>query len=382
MISSHNQQIIKFFSNATKRFSKKNTLNKEDLKYLFQVSVNLLSINYPNEYLIGYYIFPDLIKSLLIELYNIQIKTIDTNKTSQTEFSELIKKIPKVQEERYIRFRVFEKEGYYPDCDLIRNNIHYSNINQFPTLTTSNKYSSEYKFGFSELPWITRKELQVATCILLAPESGIPLLFFTDYNFIDINEEILKKVPKILRLHFLFELLQFQNRFKTITGHYIEREPLRDISTFRFVKFKTDKIVFNKLFDTYSIRNHLLMRTSNHLIKSGLLWRNRYFGEEAVSNVLFGVEGCLHLLQRKFGEQKTQLNLNLIRKIFVDNFTNGENLFDFIQEGYLKRISIVHPEPNWGANWTPFIMADDFYDYFNLVRELMNYILIDRKIEY
>ena len=61
-----------------------------------------------------------------------------------------------------------------------------------------------------------------------------------------------------------------------------------------------------------------------------------------------------------------------------NNFPNGENYFSSLEGGYEKRISIIHAEPDWGAEWSPFLQADDFYDYFEISKELINYILIDR----
>jgi hypothetical protein len=81
----------------------------------------------------------------------------------------------------------------------------------------------------------------------------------------------------------------------------------------------------------------------------------------------------------------TSLNRNLTyvssSKFSGDKLTRGENLFEFIEEAYEKRIAIVHPEPVWGSEWNPSLMAEDLYDYFKISRELLNYILIDRILE-
>ena len=71
-----------------------------------------------------------------------------------------------------------------------------------------------------------------------------------------------------------------------------------------------------------------------------------------------------------------------LETIFDKLFPKGLELFSFIKEGYDKRISLVHAEPDWGAEWSPFLLADDFFEYFNICRELLNLILIDRNVEY
>ncbi len=111
-----------------------------------------------------------------------------------------------------------------------------------------------------------------------------------------------------------------------------------------------------------------------------MLWHNWNFGEEAIANVFFSLEGCVHLIQEKQGVHQAGLDLKKIRDVFVDNFENGDDLFEFIQEAYEKRIAIVHAKPFGTPEWTPFLMADDFYDYFDVAKALINYVLTDRRL--
>ncbi len=375
-------QIISFFEKSKERFSKKEILSPSDIEHLFMSSLDLLNTTYPNQVLLKYFLQPDIAQLILYELNNSGLSSIESRNAIQNDLSEIIKKFPRKKSKRFIKFRILDKYGIYPNCDSSREGIQYININQIPTLQTTNYYSSEQQFtNYSEVSWITRKELQAATCILLAPKHGKPLLYFSDYNYTELSEENLEDVPKDLRSYFLLELVQFQNRFKPLNNAYIERETLQDVTAFRFFNFKESISDFHKLVDNFSIRDHLLMRTANFLIKSSMLWGNRTFGEEAVTNIFFAIEGCLHLLQKKHGDSSTKLNRKLLKKVFKENISHGENLYDFIEEGYYKRISLVHAEPDWGAEWSPFIMADDFYEYRNICIELLNFILIDRKSE-
>ena len=167
-------------------------------------------------------------------------------------------------------------------------------------------------------------------------------------------------------------------RFTPIFERYGGRGLSPDISLYEFRDFKNFINDFNNLYDAFSIRDHLLLRTSNYLVKSIMLWKNRMYGEEALANVLFSIEGGLHLMRRKYGDHSKKLNLKLLERVFIDKFPDGSNLFEFIQEGYHKRISIVHPEPNWGAKWMPFLMAEDFYEYYRISKRLMNFVLANR----
>jgi len=60
---------------------------------------------------------------------------------------------------------------------------------------------------------------------------------------------------------------------------------------------------------------------------------------------------------------------------------DGEGTFEFIEEGYFTRISLVHPEPKWGAEWNPYVHTSDFREYFQLTKIILNWALAEREIE-
>lgn len=383
MITYSEDRILNFLKQANSRFAKKNTLDFTDMQYLFEHSIELLSLTSPSDLLKKYFLSPEIIKTLLYDLNNVGLKSKHSRLRAKKNLFNILEKIILHHKKRFVKFRILDKSGYYPDCDLKRVGIHYSTVNQLPVLMTVNSFQPELgNLNYSEITWITRKELQFAICVLLSPDSGIPMIYFTDYNHLELDFETINSIPNELRFYFLIELLQFQNRFKSLDGFYVEREAIQDISAYNYFQFRAYKSNFNYLIDSYSITNQLLLRTSSFLVKSSMLWKNRTFGEEAIENVCFALEGCLHLFQKKFGDNSSKLNRKLIKESFIKNIQNGESLYEFIEEAYYKRISLIHPEPDWGASWRPFLMADDFYEYFNICRELLNYILIDRIVEY
>jgi hypothetical protein len=79
------------------------------------------------------------------------------------------------------------------------------------------------------------------------------------------------------------------------------------------------------------------MRTSNYLLKALMNRGNLLFQEESILNSFFALEGSLHLLQRKYGDNSTKLNRKLLREIFKNKLTflpQGERTYEFIEEGY------------------------------------------------
>lgn len=375
--------IVKFFKTTKIKFEKRITLSKSDIRYLFEKSINLLGSTHPNKTMLKYYLHPEIVKIFLFELNNSGLSTAKNRKRIQPCLSSIIKKFPKKNStNRFVRFRILDNQGNYPNIDFSRDGINYSNINQIPTLLTINNESTERKFSnLSELTWITRKELKAALCIMISIDKGWPLIFFNDYNHIDLNEGIISAIPDELKNYFLLDLIQFKNKFRKPYSLFRNNKPTYEVSSYNYFDIGDQKIFFKELIDKFSIRDQLLLRTSNHFLKSCMLWQNYTFGEESIVNIFIALEGCLHLVQKKFGDISTKLNRSLIKQVFKEEIPRGEFLFDFIEEAYYKRISLVHPEPTWGAEWTPFLMADDFYDYRRICVELLNFILIDRIIE-
>jgi hypothetical protein len=378
-----NKYISKFFIESNRKFEKINLLSAKDLKYLLDKTIDLLSIPSPSKELKKHFIAPEIVQRFLIELFNSGFKTYDERNEIAKEFDKLFKKIKVPKSEHQVKLRILDKDGYYPNCDLKRRDTEYSKLNFLPILITKYQDSTEIDYSnWSEIRWINRKELKVATCCLLAPTSGICCFYFPDYNQIELKQETLSNIPENIQKYFLIELLHFTNRFKPLYQAYREREATPDITAYKYFPFDSSIEAYNRLFDRFSIQDHLLMRTSNFLLKSYMLWQNRNFGEDAIANVLFCLEGCLRLIYKKYSSSDNKFNIKELEVIFDNLFPKGKELFSFIREGYDKRISLVHAEPDWGAEWCPFLLADDFFDYFNICRELLNLILIDRYVEY
>jgi hypothetical protein len=137
---------------------------------------------------------------------------------------------------------------------------------------------------------------------------------------------------------------------------------------------------FERVYDKFSINNQLLLRTSNYLSKAFMLERNRFFKEEVVANIFICLEGCLHLLQKKWGDSKPTLNLKLL-EINFKSVLNEESLFEFIKEAYSKRIALLHPQSKWGSQWMPYVDFHDFFDYYKICKHLLRYYLTDDIID-
>src|SRR3989339_54183 len=378
----YNEYAIKLFKSFYEKYKRSNSLSEKDLSFIFDQCLDFMEMPKPSKEMYKYFINPLVVSMILMEIHNYDRLTYDDRKKISKFFDHMFSLLKRKKSQYFLQYRILGAQGYYPDCELKKNNWHYLIQNMLPVLITKNKYTAEYEFlNYSEIGWITRNELKIATAIQLALDESLVHFYFNDYNKYEIDYSVIEQIPKQFRLFFLSELMALTNRFIPLNDHFRTREITADVTNYMYRNFNNYETFVYKLTDAFSIRNHLLLRTSTHFLKSIMLWHNRSFGEEALVNTYFCVEGCLHLLQKKFGNYSTKLDLNFIKKIFIDNFPLGEQIFDSLKEDYETRIQLVHPETDWGTEWNPFIMADDFYANFSFCRVLLNFILIVRIIE-
>lgn len=363
------------------KFKGKSKLNRTDFQYLFDSLIELHEIPFPPSELRLYFLHNNIIRDLLIEVNNSEFLTPDDRHGMRDSFSEVLKLLKEKKTNYSINFRILAPGGNYPNVELKREASKYSFINQFPILITKSRNKKDMFADNSLVNWLGRTELRFATAVMCAPEQGLFHFQFTNHNSLKIDEDCLKTIPPEQQSHFLKELLDINKGFTPIGINAWHRKPLPDVKEYEFSDYQKSMDFFKKIYDSFSIQDDLLLRTCNYYVKARMHWDNLIFAEEAIINNFMCLEGCLHLIQKKFGDYKPQLNRKLLAEVFTNHIPKGENLFDFINEGYNKRITLVHPEPKWGAEWDPFITSEDFYDYFKINRILLNFILIDRHLD-
>jgi len=373
----HKDYIIGY---ATK-FKDKTQLKQAELEKLFNSLIELHEIPFPPTELRKFFLHPNIIKDLLLEVFNSDSLTRDDRFGMKESFKELNKLIQWKRSAFSINFRILAPGGNYPNIELERASSKYTFNNQFPVLITKNRNKKDIWADTSILNWLTRMELKFATAVMCAPEKGLFHFQFTSYNSLNIDNDCFEYIPNELRVYFLRELLDLQRRFTPIGVRSWNRKPLPDVKEYEFSDYQKSADAFKQIYDKFSIQDDLLLRTCNYFVKAIMHWDNHINAEEAITNNFMCLEGCLHLIQKKYGDNKTQLNRKLLYSVFQKDITNGENLYDFIIEGYGKRNALVHPEPHSGAQWDTSIISEDFYEYFNISRMLLNFILIDRLLD-
>ncbi len=378
----HREAVRKYFEAIALQFKNVKRLSKSNLDYAFRHAIETFGIPYPDPDLHKYFLNASIIASLLLRIHNDDRLSANDRNDIQKNFHVVLSKLKVPRNANFIQYRVLGLQGIYPNINLKRGSCCYTINNHTPVLITRNSSrAEEVVSGSSEVQLLTRNELKMAVSILCAPESGLSHLYIPGYNQFRIDEAAFKKVPEELLFPFIHSVVEIHNYFPKYPYAKTYSIAHTGLDTYQFITFQENVPHFSRLFDAFGILNHLFMRTAFYLVKSIMLWDNRNFEEEAIASVFFSLEGCLHLLQEKYGVKQAGLDRQKLRRVFADNFYNREGLFEFIEEGYEKRVAIVHAKPFGQSEWTPLLMADDFYEYFQIARELLNFVLIDRVID-
>jgi hypothetical protein len=129
----------------------------------------------------------------------------------------------------------------------------------------------------------------------------------------------------------------------------------------------------------FRVSHALLLRTARHYVRAAMLWWSDGLEDEAVANVFFALEGCLLLFQEIRGGTSVKLDRKFLSRCFSEVFERGETLYEFIDDAVGfggTRARIVHPELAWTEGWVPILQADDYFEYGEVVRLLLGYIVV------
>lgn len=352
---------------AFEYFSSKEIFNNEnadaeieDIQKLIWEALDILQKPIPSEIYKVYFYTPEILSLLTTKIWNEinydkRMLLISKDRGSKN----IAKLIPK--DKSHFTFRILGESGVYPNISFNNERVTYTPYAGAPFLITEE--SIEEMLMASEVSFLNKNELIAAAGIILTSTETRLHFSFDSSPSINLTRNLYLKLNEQLRIPFVMELMSILDEKPVSTnytyGNY--QEKIKDLQIF-YTRVETS--------------NELLLRTFFFLIKSIMLWENRMFGEDAISNVFFSIEGALLLMQLANGTKSDKIDLILLQKVFNEQFENGADLFEFIQEAYDKRVDIVHPNPRGKANWCPDLLADDFYEYYEIVIELINYYLV------
>lgn len=262
-------------------------------------------------------------------------------------------------------FRILSTKGTYPGCTLSYNGIHYEIIEGIPTLLTKYNSNAERKYNKnSEFTIIGRNELKAATCFILSMGDALGTFYFDNNNYDNQIFAIEKNVS-------------FNKQLKEIFDNYKSNcISFPVVSEYDYFDFSGKIDIYKNLIQKYTINNHLLLRTSNYLLKSLMLRSEQFFMDDAMINAALATVGCIELIKRKHGNYSDSYDPDLIEIVAKEIFEYPEGAIEFIEDVYKYRIMFVHPVSNkYGEDWIPVHSADDLLDYYEILKGLFIYAL-------
>jgi hypothetical protein len=183
----------------------------------FHEIIELMEIGRPNSSIDKYFAHPSVVKFLLYNLIFTEKLTPDEKSELRPLIDETVKKLKTKKERHFVKYRILDPDGLYPNYELGRNNCFYSVQNQLPIIWTKNVVSADKNIlDMSVINWLTRNELKLSTAIMCASEHYTFHLMFTGYNTVEIDWECLSLVPDQLKPIFLREYFAMSTRFTPI----------------------------------------------------------------------------------------------------------------------------------------------------------------------
>ena len=141
---------------------------------------------------------------------------------------------------------------------------------------------------------------------------------------------------------------------------------------------RSDPSVEKDLFENIDPRDGILMRGLYTLIKSQLLMHAYDFMEEAFMNLQVSREAALQIIREHLhflGNPNPSYRdaHNYIRS----NFQMGEPLVEYLELQHEKWIETKHPMSVYGAEWAPFVEAEDIYETYGCLISIYRHIVLD-----
>lgn len=270
----------------------------------------------------------------------------------------------------YYRARQLSPLGSYPNVDVLVGRGTYLIRHGVPYLITVNSGRQEAAWrSLSEVSDWTRHETRLAAAIATTEWGGFaPYLSSASY---DVPVDRLAHVDPAQRAAFLveFALLRQWRRY-----HQGQSERPSGDGPYEYWDFSPHLAGARSFAAGFLVSHPLLLRTARLFVKATMLWRTDGMAEDAVATLFFSLEGCLLLFQEVAGGREDRLDRRLLRAEFDRVFDRGTGLFDFIQDAMGwggTRARLVHPQLSRIEGWQPFVMADDYYEYNQIVRALL-----------
>ncbi|MCH9025083.1 MAG: hypothetical protein IH931_07085 [candidate division Zixibacteria bacterium] len=98
------------------------------------------------------------------------------------------------------------------------------------------------------------------------------------------------------------------------------------------------------------------------------------FMEEATALLYFSLDGTVKLLMKKHAHSSFAEFITFLSD--KHNCPYG----GYLEECYDQRTIFVHPFNDFGEYWRPPLIADDYYETMDVVKDLINFYLFEKSL--
>lgn len=283
---------------------------------------------------------------------------------------------------QYVTIRRFlPSGGYYYGYDYFTPEAAYAILNAAPILVTisAEPWHKEMMFE-TELGLLTRLEVKVIATLFFSSYSWHGPFFYFIFGpdpievpaSVALDEGSSLSPAALPRLSFVLEVF---DRFRLVEA----RSAVPQLPTqgpFEFRQQALDPSRSSGFYQAFDLQDNLALRTAFLLIKAASLWSHggHIYGEDAAANLFFALEGCLHLIHRRFNSSANFQFAPVVQHIETV-FPSKPGYPAMLEDAHEKRVQIVHPEPRIDIGWLPNLYADDFYENFGMANDLFYYAI-------
>lgn len=312
-----------------------------------------------------------------------------------------------------IFLRAYSPLGYYPtnalrDKDaslIIDEDLIYSVVRYKPVVIQNGYYHTDSE-------WLKPEEIRLLSAIALSvPEDCGKVYFYPDkaYKVDDAEYDLSdKEILNDLKKHLLSEMTDkdyYDPRNFLIRRQYAapeypastESEELEDFEDTSqepdlwFVsnppppailggaKYRIHDLILEvsrqkEIFDAIDIEDHLLIRGLGAFLKGDVLRAHSIFHTESCISLHIAMEATLQLILRRLKETIPNPSNKDASKFLGEAF-NSNYPERYFEDFYEDRIKAIHPASRFGIFPDAPLEADDFYDLYDPLRAVYDYLI-------
>jgi hypothetical protein len=142
--------------------------------------------------------------------------------------------------------------------------------------------------------------------------------------------------------------------------------------------FTPDPKELRRLFHTIENSNDAVLRGLVCLLKGQMLFQHWAFQEEAALAIYTSMSAVLGIIRGHLTREKQpDASFADVYEFLASMVSYGEGLTSCLQDCWDNRIILAHPDSRHGAYPIPPLVADDYYETYQLLVSLWRFVLID-----